>query len=87
MFPIVMNCHSCSMTFTGPSALAQGFPAGPPRFLMRPGAPRLLMNIQYRPRGNFRGRPMIPRGLMRTRFHAPAVGMETGNKVLLVDDM
>jgi len=65
----------------GPGPHPHGFPTGPPRFLIRPGAPRLMMNMPYRPRGNFRGRPMIHRGgLIRSRFHGPAIGMEAGKQ-------
>lgn len=59
-----------------------GFPGGPPRFLMRHGGPRPLINMPYRPRGNFRGRPMIHRGgMMRPRFHGQPIGLDGGKEV------
>ena len=56
-----------------------GFPPGVPRFPIRGGVPRPPMNVfQGRPRGNFRGRPMMHRGgPLRPRFHGhPMVGMQ-----------
>ncbi|XP_065068675.1 serine/threonine-protein phosphatase 1 regulatory subunit 10-like isoform X2 [Rhopilema esculentum] len=62
----------------GPDVPGPGFPPGVPRFPIRGGVPRPPMNVfQGRPRGNFRGRPMMHRGgPLRPRFHGPPmVGM------------
>eukprot|EP00112_Aurelia_sp_Birch-Aquarium-sp1_P020773 Seg543.6 transcript_id=Seg543.6/GoldUCD/mRNA.D3Y31 product="Serine/threonine-protein phosphatase 1 regulatory subunit 10" protein_id=Seg543.6/GoldUCD/D3Y31 len=59
---------------------------GPHRFPLRGGPRQPMMPYQGRPRGNFRGRPMAPRGgPMRPRFHGPPMGgmqggMQGGNE-------
>ncbi len=61
--------------------------SGPGGFPAAIRGPRPLLGMQYqgRPRGNFRGRPMAPRGgPMHPRFQRPPRGHPQGNEVNVV---